>query len=127
MANATVTQAVTRQTIARALQAARAEAAEHQAWLNAINKAALYLAGDQWAFDGDILVIHSATTKGARYTVTADGCPCKAGQAGRPCWHRAARRLLIKAAELAAAPAPSITITPAEMARRQAAADSLFA
>ena len=125
MANATVAQAVNRQTVARALQAARREAAQHQAWMNAINKAALYLAGDQWAFDGDILIIHSATTSGARYTVTADGCCCKAGQAGRPCWHRAARRLLIKAAELATRPAPQFT--PAELARRQAAADSLFA
>ena len=36
-----------------------------------------------------------------RYTVTQRSCECKAFADGLPCWHRAARRLLIKAAELA--------------------------
>ena len=40
MANATIAQAVNRQTVALALQEARKQAGEHQAWLNAINKAA---------------------------------------------------------------------------------------
>ena len=47
-----------------ALQEARPQAAQHQAWLNAINRAA-----EQWAFDGETLVIASATTQGARYIV----------------------------------------------------------
>ena len=104
MANASVAQLISRQSVAAALLEARAQATEHQAWLNAINRAALYLAAEQWAFDGEILVIASATTQGARYTVDAHGCSCKAAQAGRPCWHRAARRLLVKGAELAQQP-----------------------
>ena len=104
MANATVAQAATRRNVALALREARVQAAEHQAWLNAINKAALYLAGDQWQFDGEVLIITSATTAGARYHVTAHSCECKAFAAGRPCWHRAAARLLEKSAEVVALP-----------------------
>jgi hypothetical protein len=102
VANATVAQSISRVTIAVALQAARTEAAEHQAWINAINRAALNLEACGWAFDGDVLQIASATTPAVRYTVDHRGCQCKAGQAGRPCWHRAAWRLLRKAAEMAA-------------------------
>ncbi len=104
MANSTVAQSVNRQTVALALQEARRQAAQHQAWLNAVNKAALYLAGDQWQFDGEVLIITSATTAGARYVVTAHTCECKAFAAGHPCWHRAAARLLEKSAEVAALP-----------------------
>ncbi|HSH82147.1 MAG TPA: hypothetical protein VLA19_26775 [Herpetosiphonaceae bacterium] len=39
----------------------------------------------------------------------------KAAQAGRPCWHRAAWRLLRKAAEMLP-PAPRPVLTEAEMA-----------
>ena len=90
MSNASVAQAVSRRTVAAALRQARIEAAEHTAWINAINKAALKLEAAPWAFDGEVLRIASATTPSARYTVTIEGCECKAGQADRPCWHRAA-------------------------------------
>lgn len=122
MANASVTQLISRQSVAQALQAARTEAAEHQAWMNAINRAALNLEACPWQFDGEVLVIQSATTGGTRYTVDASGCGCRAHAAGRPCWHRAARRLLIKAAEMARPAAPRRTF-----ADIQAAADALFA
>ncbi len=112
MAKATVAQVVNRQTVA-ALQAARTEAAEHRAWINAINRAALNLEACPWAFDGDVLRIASATS-GARYTVSVEGCECKAAQDGRPCWHRAAWRLLRKAAEMLPAARP--VLTDAEMA-----------
>ena len=104
MANASIAQSVNRTSVALALREARVQAAEHQAWLNAINKAALYLAGDQWQFDGETLIITSATTAGARYVVSAHSCECKAFAAGRPCWHRAAARLLEKSAEVATLP-----------------------
>src|SRR5688500_17759723 len=100
MANATVAQAVNRTSVALALQEARKQASEHQAWLNAINKAALYLAAERWAFDGETLVIVSATSDDVQYLVTARTCECRAFKAGRPCWHRAAARLLCKTAEL---------------------------
>ena len=115
MSNATVAQAINRQTVAQALRQARLEAAEHHAWITAINKAALNLEAAPWAFDGEVLRISSATTPGVRYTVTAAGCECRAGQQGKPCRHRAAHRLLCKAAELVT-PAPRHTLTDAEMA-----------
>jgi len=69
MANATVTQAVNRSTVALALAAARTEAGKHQAWITAINRAALNLEACPWQFDGEILIITSATSA-VRYTVT---------------------------------------------------------
>ncbi len=59
--------------------------------------------GCPWHFDGETLVIQSATSD-QRYTVTAEGCACKAFWDCQPCWHRAARRLLIKAAQMASQP-----------------------
>ncbi len=112
MANASVTAAVNCQTVAAAIRQARIEAAEHKAWINAINRAALNLEACGWAFDGDVLRIASASGNG-RYTVTPEGCECKAAEAGRPCWHRAAWRLLRKAAELV--PAPRVELTEAEL------------
>ncbi len=123
MANASIAQSVNRQTVAAALAAARTEAAEHRAWINAINRAALNLEACPWAFDGDTLRIASATSKGTRYTVNALGfCECKAAQESRPCWHRAAWRLLRKAAELVQPPV--VEITEAEL---QALVDELYA
>ena len=122
MANASVTQLVNRQSVAAALHTARVECSQYTAWLNAVNRAALNLEACRWAFDGETLVIASATTQGTRYTVTPNGCGCKAHEGGRPCWHRAARRLLVKAAELAADEQPTKS-----MAELQAAVDELFA
>ena len=123
MANATVAQSISRQTVAAALAAARTEAAEHRLWITAINRAALNLEACPWAFDGDTLRIASATTKGTRYTVSPEGCECKAAQDGRPCWHRAAWRLLRKAAELVK---PAVRVMPSDEAL-QALVDALYA
>lgn len=103
MANPSIAQAVNRIVVAQALAQARAECADHTVWLNAINRAALNLEACPWQFDGEALVIKSATSNN-RYTVTKAGCECKAFLDCRPCWHRAAWRLLIKAAELARTP-----------------------
>jgi hypothetical protein len=54
-------------------------------------------------------MVKSATEHHIHYTVTGEGCECKAFERGYPCWHRAARRLLIKAAELAHIPTPRNT------------------
>ena len=113
---------VSRAAVGHALREARIACAHSIRWTNALNRAALDLEACRWAFDGETLVIASATTQGTRYTVSPDGCGCKAHQDGRPCWHRAARRLLVKAAELAAAGQPAKS-----MAELQAAVDDLFA
>ena len=118
MANATVAQSVSRRNVALALREARIQAATHQSWLNAINKASLYLSTGDWQFDGEVLSITSATTDGARYHVTAQRCECKAFAAGRPCWHRAAARLLEKSAELATLPKAMSTAEFDELTER---------
>ncbi len=88
MANATGAQSINRQTVAAALHEARIQAQEHQQWINAINRAAFNLEACAWAFDDEVLRITSASGH-TRYTVTTEGCGCKAAQAGKPCWHRA--------------------------------------
>ena len=109
MANASVAQSVNRNTVGAALQAARRQCGQHLRWLNALNRAALNLEACPWQFDGETLVISSATSS-TRYTVTAAGCACKAAAKGHPCWHRASWRLLCKASELA----PPQPVMPAE-------------
>ncbi len=141
MANATVAQAVNRSTVALALRDARAKCGASNRWLNALNRAALNLESCRWAFDGDTLRVESATNSGDFYTVTVEVCPCSAGKAGKPCWHRAGCRLLCKAAEMTytAATTNGYQDAPARpfaqgapdakptMAELQAAADELFA
>ena len=120
MANATVAQLVNRRNVAAALAAARVECSQYTAWLNAVNRAALNLEACPWQFDGETLRIGSASSS-TRYTVTADGWECKPYEAGRPCLHRAARRLLVKAAEMTQQP-------PRQgFAELQAEVDALFA
>ena len=107
MANATVAQSISRRNVAQALQEARRQCGQHLRWLNALNRAALNLEACPWQFDGETLVITSATDTGARYTVDVHGCQCRAAAKGNPCWHRAAHRLLVKAAEMAQQPSRS--------------------
>ena len=109
MANASVAQSVNRQSVALALREARKECGQHLRWLNALNRAALNLEACPWQFDGDVLVIASASDGSSRYIVTAEGCECKAAQAGRPCWHRASHRSPVNAAELAAVATRNVT------------------
>jgi hypothetical protein len=137
MANASIAQAVNRQTVALALRDARAKCAASHRWLNAVNRAALNLEAVRWQFDGDTLRVESATNSGDFYTVTVEVCPCSAGKAGKPCWHRAGVRLLCKAAEMTYtaattngyqdAPARPFEDSKPTMAELQAAADELFA
>jgi hypothetical protein len=137
MANASVAQAVNRQTVALALRDARAKCAASHRWLNAVNRAALNLESCRWSFDGDTLRVESATNSGDFYTVTVETCPCSAGKAGKPCWHRAGCRLLCKAAEMTYtaattngyqdAPARPFEDARPTMEELQAAADELFA
>ena len=119
MANASIAQSVSRQTVALALRDARAKCAASHRWLNAVNRAALNLEAVRWQFDGDTLRVESATNSGDFYTVTVETCPCSAGKAGKPCWHRAGCRLLCKAAEMGQeAPSIGVTIRASITARR---------
>lgn len=99
MANAALAQSISRSAVAAALRLARTACANDDRWLAALNRAALNLEACAWAWDGEILVIHSATAD-KRYTVDTSGCGCQASAHGHPCWHRAAYRLLVRAAEI---------------------------
>ncbi len=125
MSNAMVSQSVNRQNVGQALRLMRQECQYDRSEMNAINKAALNLEACVWIFDGELLTIESASTMFTRYTVAHNGCDCKAGQRGTPCWHMAAYTLLTRAAQLALAPAPK-RFTDAEHARNQALVDDLF-
>ena len=106
MATSSVAVLFDREAVGKALAEARRHCAHDVGWTNAINRAALNLEACQWQFDGNTLIIRSATRSNVHYTVNGEGCECKAFQAGRACWHRAARRILVKAACIAQIPAP---------------------
>ncbi len=92
---------VTRPNVGQALRYFRLSYANSPRELNAINKAALNLEACFWAFDGEELMIESATQTGlVRYHVAHDACDCQAAAHGKACWHRAAYRLLKKAATM---------------------------
>lgn len=92
--------APTRNAVATALDNARQAVANNAPWLTALNKAAVELEVGRWLWNGRKLVIHSRTTAGQRYTVVNARCECKAAQAGRVCWHKAAYGLVLRASQL---------------------------
>ncbi len=125
MSNAILAQSITRQNVGNALRIMRHECRYDRSEVAAINRAALNLEACTWQYDGEALVIESATTQFQRYHITYSGCDCKAGQHGRPCWHMAAFLLIQRAAQLALTPAKP-RMTDAEYAAAVAAVDELF-
>lgn len=88
---------IDRAKVASVVASARAKLADDRRWLNAINRAYQELETNQWLFTGRVLVVASRTST-KRYHVTASACQCQAAAKGQPCWHRAAHRLLSRAA-----------------------------
>ncbi len=79
MANASVPNTINRQNVGAALRQFRLSFAGNSRELTAINKAALNLEACVWFFDGDTLVIESATQTGlVRYHIQHDACDCQA-------------------------------------------------
>jgi hypothetical protein len=95
---------ISRQTVAAVLVEARRKVADNRRWATALAKASTELEASAWYLTtSGALVINSRSTAGKRYRVTAQGCECPAAQKGNPCcWHKAARKLLINAAAVAA-------------------------
>lgn len=87
---------IDRAKVGSVVAAARAKVANDTRWLNAINKAYQELETNQWVFNGRVLVVASRTSA-KKYRVTANDCQCQAHAKGRPCWHRAAHRILTRA------------------------------
>ena len=125
MSNAILAQSITRQNVAQALRLMRHECRYETTEINAINRAALNLEACTWQYDGEALVIESASTMFKRYHVAHNGCDCKAGTTGRACWHLAAFKLIQRAAEVALAPTKPRK-TDDELAAIVAAYDELF-
>lgn len=84
-----------------AVERAERDCADRPRWLRAVKKAADYLPQDwcHWQLDPHTLeLLITSSDHVTRYTVRAGYCPCAADSI---CWHRAARRLLILAGEIA--------------------------
>jgi hypothetical protein len=118
------------------LQAAYEHASQHdmpQPWRNALDKAYNLLLESGaisvvYGANGSIAhaYIPSQSEPGKTYLVNGDGeCQCQAGQHGKPCAHRAAKRLLSIAAKKQAAWAQPVE-TPAKQAAAQPWNDDLF-
>jgi hypothetical protein len=105
MANTNIVAHLTRENVGKALRQMRQEYQHRPRELNAINRAALELEASTWIWDGELLVIQSASDLTKRYHVSFDGCDCMAGKHGRPCKHLAAFHLVRRGAELALTPA----------------------
>ncbi len=125
MSTPILAQSISRQTVGHALRLMRQECRYEPSEMNALNRAALNLEACTWQYDGEALVIESATTQFQRYHVAYNGCDCTAGSTGRPCWHLAAYRLIQRAAELALTPARS-RMSDEAYVRAVAAVDELF-
>lgn len=77
---------------------AKASAAGSARWASAVEKAGEALEHGHWAFTVDgVLFIRSRTLGSLMYQVTHGACPCEAARHGKPCAHRAARQLCIRA------------------------------
>lgn len=80
-------------TLTAVVDKAMTDAAGHQRWLNAINRAVAELVSNPYIARQDGHLLISSSTSHAIYS--ANGiCQCEAFKRGQPCWHRAAARLV---------------------------------
>jgi len=81
-------------TLAAVVDQARTDAADHPRWLHAIDRAVVELVENPWIERGELHgIIVASSTSGNLYAANGT-CQCTAYQYGRPCWHRAAARLV---------------------------------
>lgn len=111
---------------------AKAKAAQHPAWLRAIDKAAAELLHPftYWAFADGVLTMQSPTS-GKLYRID-DAHTCEAAAVGRPCKHRAARQLMVRYHEAltnmpSPAPVKPSTIAPPRRSLMDEAARTVYA
>ena len=102
----TIVPNVNRQHVGAALRQMRQDCQYDPRELTAINKAALNLESCTWQYNGEQLIIESATQLSKRYHVDRTGCDCAAAKVGTPCWHLAAWHLIQRASRIAAAAQP---------------------
>ena len=106
-------------TLAAVVDKARTDAAEHPRWLAAIDRAVVELLQNPWIERGELHGLVIGSPSGNCYA--ANGvCQCQAYTFNRPCWHRAAARLVRLHDEYA--PAPAVVELPTLPADDYAAA-----
>lgn len=88
------------------------EVNHNPATVNAINKAFGNLKPGRcrWQYDGEKLLIESASDKRKEYLVTQIGCECPAAMALRTCWHVWAFRILQAAQGMTVRRLPRFTV-----------------
>ncbi len=103
MAQATVPQPVnfTRDDLNAAASAAQRKVGNDKAWQGAIARALVNLASGQFSYDGQQVILHSASSNTVYHISTAEPmkCTCKGRAKGYRCWHIVAARLIVRAAE----------------------------
>lgn len=94
-------------------------------WTRAIYRAAGNLAAGQFVYDGHQVILRSASSSKLYHIDTREPmkCSCQAHTKGLVCWHITAARLIVRAAEHAAA-APIVRKSYEQIQRE---ADELFA
>ncbi len=107
MAQSTVAQSINfdRSDLNAAINDALGKVTEDR-WMRAIYRAAGNLAAGQFSYDGQRVSLRSASSSTVYHIITRDPmvCSCQAHARGLVCWHVAAARLIVRAAERHAAP-----------------------
>jgi hypothetical protein len=93
-------------TLSAVVDQAMRDAADHPRWLNAISRAVVELLSNPYLHRQDDHSLLIASSSSDRIYSANGVCQCEAFHYGRPCWHRAASRLVrLHDEALAAAPA----------------------
>jgi hypothetical protein len=97
----------TRTDLQAAITAALAQVTDDR-WIRAIYRAAAHLAAGQFSYDGQQVILHSASSSKVYHIDTREPmhCTCKGHERGLVCWHISAARLIVRAAQHHAAPPP---------------------
>jgi hypothetical protein len=101
-------------TLAAVVEKATHDAANHPRWLVAIGRAILELDSNPYIERGDLHGLIIGSPSGKLYSANGT-CQCEAHSFGRPCWHRAAARLVRLHDERAAGAAQLVTMPEGDM------------
>lgn len=92
----------TRDNLNAAGNAALAKVGNDPKWTKIIYRALVHLAAGQFMYDGHVVTLKSATSDLVYRITVAEPmtCTCKGRSKGYVCWHVAAARLIVRAAEI---------------------------
>lgn len=134
MSNSSVAQTpidFTRDDLAAAIKIAKSKVEQGSAWYRSIERAERNLAAGRFLFDGKIVKLQSATSSTVYTLDTAEPITCSCKDTTGRCWHRAASRLIVRAAEHHAArsaiAATTVVVQNTRRAYTQADFDACYA